>query len=370
VRPPAFEHALVVGKFYPPHLGHEYLIRTALRHCRRVTVAVLASSQELIPMHIRALWLRESLGDHPQLRIVAELDDVPIDYQDAVIWALHVDIMRQALERADREHEQAAIPVDAVFSSEAYGDELARHFSAAHVCLDGARTLYPVSATAIRADLAGHWHLLPSSVRAGLTARVVVLGAESTGTTTLTLDLRRALRARGGAWAATHLVPEYGREYSANLVALARARGSALPPSDLDWQEADFIDIAHEQTRRENLCARSGSPVTLCDTDALATCVWHERYRGQPSAAVARIAAALPPRALYILTDPSGVPFEDDGLRDGEAHRPWMTERFRQLLDAQRVFWLLVQGSRAERCAQALDAIDTVLKDPFRWTRA
>jgi nicotinamide riboside kinase len=116
--------------------------------------------------------------------------------------------------------------------------------------------------------------------------------------------------------------------------------------------------------------SHTGGPVTLCDTDALATCVWHERYRRQPSAAVAQMAAALPPRALYILTDPTGVPFEDDGLRDGEAHRPWMTERFRQLLEAQSAVWLLVHGSPAERCALALDAIDTALKDPFRWARA
>lgn len=48
-----FAHGLVIGKFYPPHLGHEYLIRTAAAHCRNVTVAVLGSSVESISMQAR-----------------------------------------------------------------------------------------------------------------------------------------------------------------------------------------------------------------------------------------------------------------------------------------------------------------------------
>ena len=177
MRSAAYAHGLVIGKFYPPHLGHEYLIRTAAAHCRQVTVAVLGSSVESISMHHRVAWLRESFADMPQVRIVAELDDVPIDYECPVIWAAHVAVMRQAVERADREYGAAKV-VDAVFTSEAYGEELARQFSAAHVCLNQSRSLYPVSGTAVRAKLPTQWDLLSPTVRAGLALRVVVLGAE------------------------------------------------------------------------------------------------------------------------------------------------------------------------------------------------
>ena len=54
-----FDHALIVGKFFPPHVGHEYLVRTALQFSRRVTVLVLAASSEPLPMEIRAQWLRQ-----------------------------------------------------------------------------------------------------------------------------------------------------------------------------------------------------------------------------------------------------------------------------------------------------------------------
>ena len=81
----------------------------------------------------------------------------------------------------------------------------------------------------------------------------------------------------------------------------------------------------------------------------------------QPSSAVQEIATAMPPRALYLLTSEEAVPFEDDGLRDGEHLRSWMNERFRQLLSAQSVPWLEVRGSPTERCAAALSAVNALL---------
>jgi HTH-type transcriptional regulator, transcriptional repressor of NAD biosynthesis genes len=367
MRSARYAHGLVIGKFYPPHLGHEYLIRTAATHCRHVTVAVLGSSVESIPIQHRAAWLRQSFADAPHVRIVAELDDVPVDYECPVIWAAHVAIMRQAVERADRE-QGAAPAVDAVFTSESYGDELARQFSAAHVCLDQSRSLYPVSGTAVRANLPTQWELLSPAVRAGLALRVVVLGAESTGTTTLSRDLVTALRARGGIWERTAWVAECGREYSANLLALARASNPAARAEDIRWRTDDFVSIAGEQCHQEHMAARHGSPVMICDTDALATCIWHERYMGQQSEAVAAIATAMPARALYLLTSDDGVHFEDDGLRDGEHIRSWMSERFRIVLADQSVPWLELRGAPAERCVAALSAVDGLLEAAWEFS--
>lgn len=357
---PTFRHGLVIGKFYPPHKGHIYLIRAAAQHCEFVTVAILGSSVESLSMAARASWLRECFADEARIRVVAELDDVPIDYESDEIWSAHVGIIRQAIIRADAQCKEQAASVDAVFTSEPYGEELARRMDARSVCLDQTRSLYPVSSTAIREDIVAHWEMLPAPVRAGLAMRVVVLGAESTGTSTLAQDLRTALRARGGIWARTELVPEYGREYSANWIAIARGLDLACQPSDLAWSERDFIAISHEQCRLENEAARNGGPILVCDTDTLATTVWHERYRGKRSAEVERIARALPTRHLYILTDHEGVPFEDDGLRDGAHLRPWMTGRFREVLDEQSVPWIEVTGTPVQRVTTALAAIEAL----------
>ena len=360
-----FEHGLVVGKFYPPHEGHLYLIATALFHCRHVSVLVLGASAERLAMRLRAQWIRECFPTADGLRVVAELDDLPIDFEDGGIWSAHVAVMRNGLRRIAAEYDRDDASVDVVFSSEQYGAELARRFGARHVCLDRMRTLHPISASAIRADLPAHWMQLPPPVRAGLALRVVVVGAESTGTTTLARDLCAALRSRGGTWERTLWLPEYGREYSVNLLAVARARDPNATPYDIVWHDDDFTHIAEEQTRREGVAAREGGPVLVCDTDALATCVWHERYRGHVSASVRAIASAMPPRALYLLTDHRGVAFEDDGLRDGEHLREWMSERFAQMLRGGTVPWHLVTGSPEERLAESLRHVDDAM--PVWW---
>lgn len=363
-----FDHALIVGKFFPPHVGHEYLVRTALEFSRRVTVLVLAASSEPLPMELRAQWLRQCFPDAQGLRVVAALDDVPVDFDDEAIWRAHVDVMRRALSRDAAAHDEPERPVDVVFSSEEYGETLARWFGARHVCLDRGRALHPISATAIRRDVAGCWMALPAPVRAGLALRVGLVGAESTGTTTLARDLCDALRARGGTWARTEWVPEYGREYSVNLLAVARATDPAARPEDAVWTEEDFVEIAREQNRREDEAARQGGPVLLCDTDAMATAIWHERYLGTRSASVERIADAMAPRALYLLTDHADVPFEDDGLRDGEHLRAWMNGRFADVLSAGPTPWHMVSGPPDHRLRSALRHIDDAMNGWWPFT--
>ncbi len=176
-----------------------------------------------------------------------------------------------------------------------------------------------------------------------------------------------ALRQRGDVWARTAWVAEFGREYSANLLALARAKSPSAGVADIIWQSADFSTIAQRQCQLEQDAARHGSPVLICDTDALATCIWHERYLGQPSVDVEHIAASMPPRALYLLTSDEGVPFEDDGLRDGEHLRAWMTGRFQARLAQQAVPWLELKGSRESRCQNALAAVDAMMANAWRF---
>jgi nicotinamide riboside kinase len=55
------------------------------------------------------------------------------------------------------------------------------------------------------------------------------------------------------------------------------------------------------------------------------------------------------------------VPFVDDGLRDGEAVRAWMTGRFEQVLAAQGVPWLVLTGCYAARLRAAVAACDALL---------
>jgi NadR type nicotinamide-nucleotide adenylyltransferase len=203
----------------------------------------------------------------------------------------------------------------------------------------------PCSGRTIRADPLAHLDFLSPFMRAVYVRRVCVLGAESTGTTTLARALAEHY---GTAW-----VPEYGREYSEH-----KWRNGYTGK----WETREFTAIATEQARREDEAARSANRVLICDTDVFATGVWHERYVGGRSPDVDAMAAGR--RAdLYLLTGDE-IPFVQDGLRDGEHVRHGMHERFVEELDATGREWRLLTGHHERRLADAVRYIDTLLRPP------
>ena len=331
-----YRHGLVLGKFYPLHAGHVALIRAALACCDRVSVQVLASSAESLPADVRASWIREEL---PTAHVTTVLDDEPVDYASEQAWDAHLALIRTALDA----------PVDVVLTSDGYGSELARRLGAAWQQVDPGRVAVPVSGRAVRADPGRWWWALTPAVRAWFARRIVVLGAESTGTTTLAGDLAAALGVAP--------VLEFGREWT-----VARPGGLTAP-----WHTAEFDLVAREQAAREDRALRTTPlPLVVCDTDTLATTVWHERYVGHASPSVVAVAAGRVPD-LYLLTGDE-IPFVQDGLRDGEHLRRAMTGRFRDVLTvAERrggAPWHELHGSREERLAAALRLVRPLLEVP------
>lgn len=347
------EHGLVLGKFYPPHAGHHHLIRTAAAGCERLTVLVSHATVESIPMATRVAWLQEA---HPDARVIGTVDDVHMDLNDEAIWQAHVDIFK------------AAVPerIDALFTSESYGPELARRLGAVHIEVDQERGAFPISGTEVRADPAGSWDYLEGPVRAGLALRVVALGAESTGTTTIAEALAAHFRERGGVWSGTQCVGEYGRVFSEERLRALQTDDPDATWGDVQFRTEDFPAIAKRQNELEAEAARRGGPVLFCDTDAFATAIWHERYLGGRSPEVEALASA---HDLYLLTDHEEVPFEDDGLRSDEHLRPWMTARFEAELERTGRPFVKLQGPHEERLKQAVEAVDTLIEDGWHFTR-
>jgi NadR type nicotinamide-nucleotide adenylyltransferase len=312
---------VVIGKFYPPHRGHKYLIDTAAARVAHLTVLVCGKPEQLLPGELRAAWLREA---HPDVTVLAIDDYYPDD--DSQLWAeLTIGWL-------------GARP-DVVFTSEGYGERYAHFLGCRHVSVDPARLAVPCSGTAVRADPLAMWGYLEPPVRGYLAKRVCVVGAESTGTTTLARALAAHYR--------TTWVPEYGREYSEARL----ARGDTS-----DWRADEFTHIAVEQCRMEDSAARESNGLLICDTDAFATSIWHRRYLGRRSPAVEAIADSRR-HDLYLLTGDE-IPFVQDGTRDGEHIRHWMHDAFVEELERTGREYMLVRGSREERLAHAVAAIE------------
>jgi len=64
---------------------------------------------------------------------------------------------------------------------------------------------------------------------------------------------------------------------------------------------------------------------------------------------------------LYILTD-CDIPFVQDGLRDGEMVREWMTRRFEERLVERQVPWIGVSGTQTQRLKSSVEKIDPLLR--------
>ena len=315
---------LVIGKFYPPHKGHKYLIDFAAQRVDHLVVVVCDRSDQEVSGKLRAQWLRTI---HPNVQVIV-VDDILKD-EDSQAWAEYTE-------------QFLSYTPDVVFTSENYGENYARFLQCEHVLVDKARAVVPISSTQIRANPLKCWGYLEPCVRGYFAKRVCVIGAESTGTTTMTEALADHYK--------TKWVAEYGREYWEKLKSLSE---------NLKWDTKEFILIAEEQNRREDQLAQECHKVLFCDTDSFATSIWHERYMGFHSPEVQKVSEGRR-YDLYLLTD-TDIPFVQDGTRDGERIRHWMHTKFEEELKKHNKNYLLLSGAHEDRLKKAIQACNEVL---------
>ena len=315
---------LIIGKFYPPHLGHSHLVTTALSQVDHLVILVCHKPEQTIPGETRARWLREM---HPKADVRVIHDAGRND--DSRFWA-------------EETIRFLGFAPDVVFTSESYGDAFAQFLGSKHIPVDPLRKTVSISATQIRQDPLAHWQFLPGPVRAAMVPRVCVIGAESTGSTTLAQALAEHYQT---VWA-----PEFGRTHT---------EGRRYLPPDTRWTSREFLFIAETQNRFEDELACIANRILICDTDSFATCIWEERYLGCQSPEV--VSAAGGRRMdLYLLTDVN-IPFVQDGIRDGEHIRTAMHSRFIEELTRLDKPYLIASGAHEFRLALAIEECDKVM---------
>ena len=315
-----FRTGLTLGKYAPLHKGHQLVIETALTEVERMIVVIYdCPTTTNIPLPVRANWLRAL---YPQVEIV-EAWDGPLEVGDTpAIRHMHEQYIRKMLSISEVTH---------FYSSEFYGEHMSRALGATDRRIDPLRSRIPISGTLVRENPFAQRAWLDPLVYRDLVSNIVLLGAPSTGKTTLAERLAHEF--------ATVWMPEYGREYWEQHQSERR-----LTPAQL-------VEIAEGHLLREDALLAQANRYLFTDTNAITTYMFAQSYHGSAAPRLHALAQAAQSRYDVVFICDSDIPYDDTWDRSGDADRQIFQKQMLADLHIRKLPYHLLRGSVAERVA-------------------
>ncbi len=321
--------AFVFGKFYPFHKGHEAMINFALSKCDFLSVLVCSSDKENISGEIRSSWIRKTFEKIPNVE-VRVFDYLESELPNTSVTSVSVsEVWAKIFQKQFPDY-------SLLITSEDYGSLVANYMNIEHIAFDKPRSNFPVSATAVRNDIFKNWQILPDSVKPYFTIKIVLLGTESTGKTTLSERLKNHFKCS--------LVSEAGRDLIAD---------------SNEFCYEDLHLVANEHARRINLAVLADSPLVIIDTDIHITKSYSMFCFGKELEVAPEIYKANKANLyLYLNND---VEYFQDGTRLSEAERDLLDASHRKVLSAHEIEVVEISGGWEERFERAVECINEIL---------
>jgi HTH-type transcriptional repressor of NAD biosynthesis genes len=331
-----YKRAVICTKAYPLHKGHEYLVNEARRLSENVTLIIVWNHTQMILGETRADWARKTWPD-VDVRCVVDIHTDDTKPDSSKLWAIYTRDIMQGLE------------FDVVFTSEPYGAWWAKELGVKHHQVDALRTRIPISGTAIRNDPYVNWQYINDEAKLHYLKRVLVVGPESTGKTTLCKFLADTY--------GTVFVPEYGRIY-------VEQKGS-IEETD---HRVIFGEIVNRQPQLEREIERLARCVCFYDTDLTTTALWYNLWQSEHvdddlHQNIWQAAYSEDKYDHILIQDPQGIPWVNDGLRDQETTRTWLFAQLKRQFPSSDV--TILQGTFEERQQQAIEAVNKVMREDF-----
>ncbi len=130
-----------IGKFAPLHKGHQFVIETARKEMDKVIVVVYDTDLIAIPTEKRANWIRKLYPDV----IIKYAHHPPMQYGlDKKSVGIQMEFLSKILVGEKPTH---------FYSSEPYGEYVAKYMGIIDRRVDEARIIVPIRATALREDI-------------------------------------------------------------------------------------------------------------------------------------------------------------------------------------------------------------------------
>lgn len=323
--------AFVFGKFLPFHKGHEAMIHFALSKCDLLTVLVCCSDTESIPAKTRQKWIEQTFRDDNKIKVKI-FNYLERELPNTSESSLEVSKIWSA------KFKKLFPDYDLVITSEAYGNYVADFMKIDHITFDNLREIIPVSATDIRSDLFKYWDYLPNSVKPYFAIKVVILGTESTGKTTLSEKLAAHFNCS--------IVQEVGREIIDN---------------SNDFSFEDLARIAGEHANNIKNAVLDKCPLVIIDTDIHITKSYGNFiFNRELNVEVECYNANKADLYLYLNND---VEFVQDGTRLSENDRNLLEISHRAVLRKNNIELKEITGNWEQRFGKALDCIVKLIQE-------
>ncbi len=324
------------GSFNPLHLGHVDCIIQAANLCETLYIVLSVGTQRAeIDVRIRYRWIYQLTKHIGNVKMIILTDEAPDKgaYGPAY-WQRD----------ADRVKEMIGAKIDVVFCGSDYGED-----SFWNVCYPESEfRVFPrngISSTGIRRDPYGHWDWLPNVVKPYYVKKVLLIGGESTGESTLTINLANRFN--------TTYIEEAGREISERS------------GTDTLMLSADFTEILLRHKLNEIQALNNANRVLFIDTDALVT-QFYMRFLDDPGItkndALADAINALNDYDLILFFEPD-VAFVQDGDRSEVIHadRYKYSAQIKDLLHSRGKSFITVSGDYQSRYETAVREVIRLL---------
>lgn len=332
------------GCFDPLHKGHLSVIYKAASECRELFVVLSWSkNRDSVCWRTRYGWLSQAVSHLKNVRIVTLEDECAskAEYDTDEHWKSGAERVKAAVGKQ----------IDAVYCSNEYdrpGNPYAKFYPDAKMEFVD-RFLVPCSSTEIRKDPYANWEYLPDFVKPAYVRRVLVVGNESTGKTTLVRTLAKLF--------CTECVLEYGRE-------VCEKRGG-----EDGMTEADFVRIIAGHRARIEDAAERANRVLFVDTDAFTTAHYASMNGDVPADSPIfdeKTLKAMSGRWDLVLFLESDVPYVHDGVRidsrNGDKTRQELTGALRSRYEKAGFRLITVNGTYSERLSKAVAETERMLK--------
>lgn len=327
------------GSFDPLHIGHIHDMIRAASMCEELYVMISwCEGRESTSKELRYRWILNNVKHLPNVKIIM-IEDKAVskeEYNTDFYWEKGAQDIKRTIGK----------PIDAVFcGSDYYGTNRFESLYCPEskvVYFD--RSEVPISSTQLRFDVYENWQYIPPICRPYYVKRILVVGGESTGKSTLVQSLAIAYN--------TNYVREIGRD------TCEIAGGEEYMNQD------DLIENLLRQKTEELKAAQYSNKLLFIDTDALTT-KFYSRFLLKSAEEqkecddLADAIADINRFDMVLFLEPT-VEFVQDGTRNEEiaADRVKYSEQIKALFREKKILFHIVDGDYLNRFNRAKELIE------------